>query len=175
MIDYADRSKDPPMNAIVVYYSLNGHTATVCQAVAKSLGADTRQISAPAVKTGGWAMLRWGFSALRHGRTEISLPKTDFASAELVVLGAQVWAGRLSTPMRSFLMENPDLPTSVALILTSGGTPYPKKAMDEFAGLADRPVIAKLHVSEKMLKSDEFDPAIAAFCDRISAYKPLAR
>lgn len=152
------------MKVHVVYYSLTGNTARVCQAVADTLGAGISRIEAQEIGHGFWSMMRWGFLTLRGKRIEVSGPQTELAGVDLVVLGGQVWAGRLSVPMRSWLLRKPALPARVALVLTSGDPKRPQRAFDRFAALAGRPVAATLHVSEADAKSGRFDDKVAAFC-----------
>lgn len=132
----------------ILYYSLTGNTERVCRGVAARLRAEVFALDAPAVRRGLFGALIWGYRALLRRKTRIIAPEADFAGADLLIVGAQVWAGRLSVPIRTWLEETPALPDRVALVITSAEMKYPDVAVRQFAELTGRQPIAVLHVSE---------------------------
>lgn len=152
------------MATVIVFYSLTGRTRKVCAALVERLGAEVAEIEAPKVRPGVWSMVRWGWAAMRDRRTLIQARVPAFDTGDTVILAAQVWAGRVSVPMRSWLDTAPPLPERVALVLTSGDKRFPQAAFDRFAMLTDRAPVARLHVSRADADAGLFTPQIDAFC-----------
>ena len=157
------------MTTVIVCYSLTGRTRKVCAALAGRLGAEMVEIEAPAVRGGVWGMLRWGFAALRGRRTEIRAAVPTLAPGDTLILGAQVWAGRVSVPMRTWLEEAPALPRRVALVLTSGDTRFPERGFAQFAELCEQAPVARLHVSQAAADRGDFAPDLDRFCAALGA------
>lgn len=148
----------------IIYYSMTGNTKRVCQQLAMQLDCTADGIQAPFEgKPGLLKILKLGFFALSRRKTRITAPRIRTASTDLLILGAQIWAGTLSPPMREFLDTAPDLPDRVALVLTSGDPKYPTNAFDDFARRTGRTPIATLHVSEADAKSGRFDQKLTSF------------
>ena len=148
----------------IIYYSMTGNTKRVCQQLAAQLGCDAESIRAPFEgKPGLLKILKLGYFALTRRKTRITAPAVTTSADDIVILGAQIWAGTLSTPMREFLTTDPILPDRVALVLTSGDPKYPTQAFDEFARLVGQSPVARLHVSEAEAKSDSFGKKLDEF------------
>lgn len=152
----------------IIYYSLTGNTKRVCSAIAGTLGCSTDAIIAPfAGKPGILKMIKLGFYALTGRKTGITAPPVQAQRDDLMILGAQVWAGCLSAPMQDFLNAGPPLPERIALVLTSGDPKYPTQVIDSFAQMTGRAPIATLHISETDVKAGAFDCKLAEFCARL--------
>ncbi|MCA0869629.1 hypothetical protein LCL97_02210 [Seohaeicola saemankumensis] len=148
----------------IIYYSMTGNTKRVCQQLAAQLDCSAEGILAPFEgKPGLLKILKLGYFALTRRKTRITAPSVRTAANDMLILGAQVWAGTLSTPMREFLATGPVLPDRVALVLTSGDPKYPAQAFDEFARLVGQRPVACLHVSEAEAKSDSFGSKLDEF------------
>ena len=157
------------MTIRILGYSLTGNTAAVWNRVASELGAETHRISAPGpAKPGLLSILRLGFSALTGRRTRIEVPEVAWADCDLLILGCPVWAGRVASPMRQWLMQRPDLPKKVALIVTSGNPARPEAVFDELHHLTGRRPIATLHLGEAQVKSGDYDAAVHQFCAEVT-------
>jgi len=157
------------MTTHVIFYSLSGNTAQLCKAVAEELGAELHRIEAKGIGRGFWSMVKWGFAALRGRRVAVETGEIELAPGDLVILGAQVWAGRVSVPMASWLDDHKSLPPRIALVLTSGDARYPSRTFDQFAQMAGHEPLAHLHVSEKDVKEGNYADRVAAFCQALGA------
>lgn len=151
----------------ILYYSMTGNTALVCRALADRLGCAIGEITAPYAGGGFWTMMRLGFATMTGRSTRIAAPPVTAGGDHLLILGAPVWAWRLSVPMRSFLEAGPTLPERVALVLTSGDPRRPDKVFDDFARRTGRVPVATLHVDERLAKSGDFTDRLDAFCAAI--------
>ena len=156
------------MVAAIVVYSNTGNTRRVAEAVGKSLAVPVASLLAPMVKPTPWAVLRLGFATLFGGTTPVQLQGANPAGAELVVLAAPVWAGRLSVPMRSWLATHPALPERVALVMTGGAPTVSPNAFADFASHAGRKPVATFYASEAEVKAGTFTAACEAFCRKLA-------
>jgi hypothetical protein len=102
---------------VVVYYSRFGATATVAQALARELVAESREIRAR--KRLSW--LAMGFGAVFNLRFPIEPMDFDFTHCGLVVLCAPIWAGKPACHLMTFLDAARLAGTQSALLFTTWG------------------------------------------------------
>jgi len=105
------------MKTLVAYYSRTGNTKRVAEALAATLNAD---IEAIASDTKGTGMGRLAMQAFLRVRAKIAPTTNDAASYDMVVIGSPVWAGKMASPIRTYLAQNKDKFTSVAFFCTHG-------------------------------------------------------
>lgn len=149
----------------ILCYSLTGNTGTLARRVGSELGAELHEIRADGpAKPGLWGILRLAFVTLTGRKARIEVPDVDWASSDLLILAAPVWAGHVAAPMRTWLRGRPDLPDHVALIVTSGDPKRPNGMIAEFSDLAGRAPSAVLHQGEDLVRSGAYGPAVEAFC-----------
>lgn len=151
--------------ALVVVHSVTGNTLGVAEAVARELGAELVRIRGRREPTGVIGIVTSGFQALTKRPTKIDYETKPWGTFDLVILAAPVWAGRVSVPMRSFLMkEGQALPPRVALVMTSGQEAHPDPAFHDFEAAAGHHPVATLHVPEKMAKAGDYAERVSLFC-----------
>jgi len=105
------------MKALVAYYSRTGNTKTVADALAENLNADIEAIESDTKDKG---MGRLAMQAFTRAHAKIAPTTNDAASYDLVAVGSPVWAGRMSTPIRTYLAKNKDRFNGVAFFCTHG-------------------------------------------------------
>jgi hypothetical protein len=157
------------MVAAIVVYSNTGNTWRVAEAVAMRLGATLATVRAPEVRPTPLAMFRLGFATLFGGVTPVQLQGPDHSSADLLILAAPVWAGRVAVPMRSWLATRPPLAARVALVMTGGASKASATAFADFAKHAGVTPVTTLYVSEAEAKARNFAPACDRFCNVLTA------
>jgi len=160
------------MKTIVVYYSLTGNTARICQAVAAALGADLAPIRAPLFKGKAWTLFWGGFMSIMNFFPRIIGGPKDLSGYDLVVIGGQVWTGKLSLPLRAWLRQRPVLPAAAAFVLTSGEPDCPEQVFAECASLAGRVPLARLHVSQALCETGDPAQLAAPLISAINAACP---
>lgn len=163
------------MTTVVVCYSLTGNTRRLAEMVALRLGAEVTGLIAPAVQHGPLAMLWLGFLTLIGRDTPVRLDHRMPEDADLVILAAPVWAGRVAFPMRAWLAAGPHLPRHRALIMTGGSPTMSARAMAEFARAAGGTPEATLYIGERALRAGGPLPAVDDFCARLGGRPPPAR
>ncbi len=92
--------------ALVIYYSLSGHTQDIAQRIQQRTGADLYRIeTAEPISSVPWfyLILKRQLSSKRYPAIQHPLP--DVSSYDVVFVGSPVWWYTLSTPMYRFLQE----------------------------------------------------------------------
>ena len=99
------------MRTAIVYYSMNGNTAMVAEKLAKSTGADMIEIKPEkAYPDKGLKKFLWGGKSAVMAETPKLVPYTFQAEKyDQIVFGFPVWAGNITPPIRTFVLENRDV------------------------------------------------------------------
>jgi flavodoxin len=95
------------MKILVAYYSYEGHSAFVAEALGNILNAELFRIETKDKKERkGLSKYFWGGKMVFSKKhPEIKEFNIDFSSYDLIVLGCPVWAGSPAPAMLSFLKE----------------------------------------------------------------------
>ncbi len=93
------------MNALVVYYSLEGNTDYVAQAIKAELGADLLRLQPQKdVKPSGFTRYIWGGRQVLSKAEPVLQPyELDLTRYTHLVIGTPVWAGTYAPALRTFL------------------------------------------------------------------------
>jgi len=148
------------MNSLVAYYSRTGTTRTVAEALADALNADTEAITS--TTTEGKGMGRLVLHTLLKTRAEISPMTKDPSSYDLVVVGTPVWAGNMSSPIRTYIEKNKDAFRNVAFFCTYGGS-RSEKALKSMESLCGKTAVGTLDILERDVKSGEYAERVKRF------------
>lgn len=150
---------------LVVDYSRSGNTHMVAEAIASGCGADLERIKDVRPRQGLWGWLRSGHEAIRGTPAAIGPTALDPSDYDLVVIGSPVWAGHMSSPMRSYLRHRDGKLAQVALFVTEGGSGGPK-ALSEMTALTGSKPVATLELRAKDIDGD-LRSQIRAFVARV--------
>jgi multimeric flavodoxin WrbA len=129
---------------LVVYYSLSGKTATLAKYMAESLKADTLVIEDLKSRRGVWGFIRSGYESVSGKKPKIRTIPADMgdekmAASDGVILLSPIWAGRISSPMRSFISQHQPGFSQYAIFFTCGDTSNQyEKAIDEAKALCPK-------------------------------------
>ena len=93
------------MKVLVVYYSYEGHTKQLAQAMADEVGAELLEIRPQnEMNLKGFSAYAWGgFRSLMAASPKIHPLAVDANAYDLVLVGTPVWAFTFAPPIRSFL------------------------------------------------------------------------
>jgi flavodoxin len=147
---------------LVAYYSWTGHTRQLAEAIAAGLGADLEQIREVRSRSGWVAYLRSVWEALQSTSVPIKVVERDPSAYSLIVLGTPVWAGRMASPLRSYIVQEKHKFARIGLFCTEGGA-NGEKALAQIAQLCGKEPAATLVVTERDLKSGADRVKVAAF------------
>jgi menaquinone-dependent protoporphyrinogen IX oxidase len=123
-------------DTLVVYYSRTGHTEEVAEELAESLGADLDVIEDFQERTGVRGYVRSGLETVSRFLPRIRKPQYDPANYRRVIVGGPIWNSSISTPVRTYLIENRNRLPETAFFVTYGGIGARRafKQMERFLG-----------------------------------------
>jgi flavodoxin len=151
---------------LITYFSETGHTRAAAKALAGVLDADLEAIETAHLGHGLWAWVMRGFSALRGATPTIVEPRHAVADYDLVVLATPVWAGRVSSPMRTYARSQHAGFKTVAHLLTLGGSGAARAFID-LQHECERAPLARCALTDRDRKRGEDAGKLAAFAARI--------
>lgn len=149
---------------LVVCYSRTGTTARIARELAHALGADTEMIRDVQSRDGFLGWLRSGYEATMKVRPAIQPIQKDPANYGLVVLGTPVWAGTMSSPMRTYIEQNRDKFKAVAFFCTQGAATE-QGTFDDMADLCGMVPVATLSLQHAVVVKGDFREQLAEFVD----------
>ena len=111
------------MRALVLYYSLEGHTRFVAELIAQTVGAEIQPLEPlQAIKLDGFKFARGGRQVVFGKRPELHPLNIDPADYDLVFIGTPVWAFTYAPALRTFFHEH-TLTAKLATFCTHEGGP----------------------------------------------------
>jgi len=154
------------MKTLVVYYSRSGTTRTVAKQLAQLLDADVEEIQDSSSRKGPIGFMRSGYQALNERKASIGKPVRNPGDYDVVIVGTPIWAGRVSSPVRTYLEQARGNVRSGAFFYTSGSGEYPSVLgeMAQIVGCKSRAVIG---VTGKQVSSGDVSGLLAAFAERV--------
>lgn len=104
----------------VVCYSRSGKTLRAADELAKGLGARLIEIKEADPREGFFGFMRCGMYATFKWPSKILPLEMPEEKPSLTVICGPIWAGKMSAPVRAFLLKNKGKLGDVAYILTRG-------------------------------------------------------
>lgn len=159
---------------LISYFSLTGNTRKLAERLAEATGAELQPILDAQPRQGWRGYLRSALEAVR-GKAALTLPPALRADDyDLVVIGSPVWVGHVSSPARSYLLNNAARFKSIALFCTMGGTDA-ARALQEMTQLAGREPLATLAVSARELERETASTRVHDFIGRLARVSSQGR
>jgi menaquinone-dependent protoporphyrinogen IX oxidase len=151
------------MRTLIVFYTRTGTTGKVAQALSERCGAEIEQIRdvhpRRGLLRGWWRSIR---EVRRRSEAEILTTGKQPQEFDLVILGTPVWAGSMSSPLRTWINRNRSSLEQVAVFVTQGGRGG-EKAAAQVAELCGTAPVARLVVNAKDLASAKFEKQLDEF------------
>ena len=160
--------------SLVVYYSRTGNTRTIAGELVAMLEADVDPLDDGRDRSGVFGYLRCAREALKKRTIELVPPAYDPSSYDVVVLGTPVWAGNLSSPLRSYVAAHKAQLARVAFFCTQGGSGADKVFRD-LAQLCGRSPLATLAVNEREIEKRAYAERLGSFAAAVTAALGRAR
>jgi flavodoxin len=132
---------------LIAYHSRSGYTRRVAESLARRLRADTEEIGVIGDRQGLLGYARCALEALGETTPAIGLPRRTAAEYDLVVIGTPVWFWALSSPVRSYIMEERRNFARVAFFCTMGGSGA-ERAFATMAALCGKEPVATLALTD---------------------------
>lgn len=120
----------------VVCYSRTGNTWALAEMIAEAAKADLFRIDVAEPYAVSYGAMTDGARAevMRHAKRTLKTPIPDLSGYGTVFVGSPYWWGSLSTPMNTFLMDNPLTGKTVYPFITSGSS-SPDGALERIRAL----------------------------------------
>ncbi|MEM4245814.1 MAG: flavodoxin [Candidatus Bathyarchaeia archaeon] len=156
--------KNVSAKILVAFYSMTGNTRLISEAIAGSLDADVEEIREKESRAGILGFLRSGYEAIFKKLPHIEPIGKNPGDYDLTIIGSPVWAGRLSSPVRSYMSSYCSKVRKVAFFTTCGiGSDKIFKQMEEISSSP----IATLEVKEEEIASGNYMRKIEEFTGKL--------
>lgn len=156
------------MQTLVVYYSRSGHARKIGDELAKALGCEAEEIKDTVKRSGPIGWLLSGRDGSGRRLTKLQPVKKDPAGYDLLVIGTPIWAGNMSSPVRTYLTENKAKLKNVAFFCTEDKS-GDEKAFKEMEELTGKKPKATMAVTTKDLKTGGEADKIKKFAAELKA------
>jgi len=145
------------MKTLVVVYSRTGNTLSVAKRIAGELEADLEVIEDKTDRKGILGFLRSGYEAARKKVSPIAEPKHNPGDYDLVIIGTPIWAGRMPSPVRAYLLRFHGCLRQVAFFATSAGGGHGKVLAEMAEFTATKPLATVEITSDHIRRGKEVE------------------
>jgi flavodoxin len=155
------------MNPLIVFYSRDGSTRTVAQAIAEKLQCPIEEITELKSRKGFFGFMRSGYEATTKKSAKINPLNANPADFDLIIIGTPLWAGSMSSPIRAFITQFEKDLNKVAVFCSKGGTEN-HKAFSGVKEILKKDPIATLDLLQKEVQKNNFQEKVQTFVDKIN-------
>jgi flavodoxin len=135
------------MKILVIYYSFSGNNEALANELRRRLDCDSVRVTEKQKRTSLTILLDLMFRRL----PDIEPVQIDLASYDRLVLAGPVWAGRIATPLASFIARHgAQFPEYAFISLCTGGNGQVEKITNELRRRASKnpKAVAQLKVND---------------------------
>ncbi len=154
------------MKGLIVYYSRSGVTEKLALAIKDEMEAELIDIQESKSRSGltGCLKASWESFAERLPDIDNTEDETRYNISEydIVIIGTPIWAGNMSSPVRSFIAKYRDDFQRVAFFCTFGVSGA-ENAFNNMEILTGRVPEGKLSLRKKEVQSDNVSEKIRSF------------
>lgn len=132
------------MKSAIVYYSLSGKTKRLAKDIAEQLKCEIIEISEEKSRKGFIGFMKSGYQAATKKTPKIKTNQS-IEKFDMIILATPVWAGTMSSPMRSFITENKGIlaDKKVAFVSTHGAKDPQRTFVDMQELIGKKPTAAE--------------------------------
>jgi flavodoxin len=150
------------VKALVVYYSRTGTTKKVAEIIKGKLKCDIEEIITEANLSGLFGYIKCGYQAFAKKTPRIRKMAINLNDYDTIIIGTPVWAGNMSSPIRTFLIQEKDHCNKVAFFCTHS-SPGCSNAFDDMSKLCGQEPLAILDLQTTAVVKDDYAGAIEEF------------
>ncbi len=151
---------------LVVYYSRTGNTRKIAQEIATKLGCDIEELIDTKNRKGFLGYLKSGYDAIRKRPTILQPLKTNAEEYDLVIIGTPIWGWNVSTPVRTYIIQNRGKFNKIAFFCTMGGS-GDAKAFETMSTLTGLVPVSTMAITEKELKGGRYSTKLEKFISEL--------
>jgi len=156
------------MRVLVAFFANTGNTRFVASEIARRSGAELEEIRDARPHAGACEGLRYIRDSLIGAKPPIEAARKDPSGYDLVILGTPVWAWRVASPMRSYVLQNASRFKQVAFFCTEGGL-GDRLVFSELSRLCGQTPVATYQVTEPYLAEPTQQEPLSRFMARLEA------
>ena len=156
------------MRTLVVYYSRSGNTRKAAAKLRDALSCDILEIDDGVKRNGIIGYFRCAVHAIKKKTFPLEPMDKDPSGYDMVVLCTPIWAGTMSTPIRSFVSRFKHQIKRHSIVCAQGSVKEQKifAPMKEIMG---READARIWISDRWWKDGSADGRITEFASEIKA------
>ncbi|MFH1126789.1 MAG: hypothetical protein ABIG84_05520 [archaeon] len=154
------------MKTLIVFYSRSGNTKKVALKMRDMLKCDIEEIVDTMNRAGVWGVIGAGLDSILNRQTVLAKMKKDPTTYDLVIIGAPVWAGRISVPARTYISRNREGILKTAFFCTCAD-PENTKIDCQIDELFVKKPVAVLKLRDDDVRRGEFAEKLKGFVRRI--------
>lgn len=152
---------------LVVFYSRSGYTRTVAENIVAKCEADMEEIRDVRPRKGLYGYLRSVYEALKKKPAEIEQTMANPVEYDVVVLGGPVWAGKMVSPIRTYITQYCNNAKAIALFCTYGGSGA-EKVLSDMADLCKKKALASIAITDNEIKKQRYHDKLDQLVKAIS-------
>ncbi len=141
------------MSILIIFYSRTGTTKRVANRIAENLNCDIEEIFDTKNRKGFFGYIKSAIDAMKKKLTTLEKINKNPESYDLIGIGTPIWTSNMSTPIRTYIIENKEKFNKVAFFCTEGGRGG-EKCFKNMAKLSDKTPVATLELTTKEIKKD---------------------
>ncbi len=150
------------MKALVVYYSRTGTTKKIAEIIKAKLKCDIEGIITEANLSGLFGYIKCGYQAFAKKTPRIKKTAMDVKDFDTVIIGTPVWAGNMSSPIRTFLTQERERYKKVAFFCTHSSLGC-GNTFDDMSKLCGQEPLASLDLRTTAVAKEDYAGAIEEF------------
>ncbi len=151
--------------SLVVFYSRTGTTKRVAESISNLLKCDVEEVIDTKNRKGPLGYLKSGSDAMSKKLTVIKDVKYEPSSYDMIIIGTPVWAGTMSTPIRTYISQYKNSFKKVAFFCT--GESENEKIFNDMRALCGKEPVQVLSVKPKEVINGDHLFKIKKFIDAV--------
>ena len=154
------------MSILIIFYSRTGTTKKIANLIAEILNCDIEEIYDTKNRNGFFGYIKSAIDAMRKKLTTLEKINKNPEIYDLIAIGTPIWVSSMSTPIRTYLVENKEKFKKVAFFCTEGGRGG-EKCFKNMAKLCDKTPIAILELTTKEIKNDLHRKKVKEYTEKL--------
>lgn len=151
---------------LIVYYSRTGKTKNAAEKLNEELDCDIEEIYDRVSRKGILGFIKSGHDATKGKMTAITGEIKDVSVYETIIICTPIWAGHVSSAIRTYIMLNKDKLKNVAFLSTGAGS-NASAVFNDMQELCQLEPVTKVLISGKDIKEGKMEKKLREFASKI--------
>jgi flavodoxin len=156
------------MEILIVYYSRTGRTKKIAETIQSAINCEIERIQDLKNREGIIGWFSAGREAARKSTTKIKNVQYNPSEYEVVIIGSPTWNGHVSVPIRTYIQQNQEDLTNVALFSTGDVDKW--SAIEDMKEMIKKRVLISMHlIREDEIDNNKYHKKVGAFVEKIKS------